>query len=88
MYSMRYGTVPVVRATGGLVDTVQPFDPRTGDGTGFMFRDYTSSAMLWALETALAVFKNPARWRALQLAGMRQDFSWDAAAAVYVQEYR
>ena len=88
MYSMRYGTVPVVRATGGLVDTVQPFEPRTGAGTGFMFRDYTSSAMLSALETALAVFASPARWRVLQQAGMHQDFSWDAAAAVYVQRYR
>ena len=88
MYSMRYGTIPVVRATGGLADTVQPFDPETGTGTGFTFRDYRSSAMLAALETALAVYESPARWRALQRAGMRQDFSWDASAAAYVQVYR
>jgi starch synthase len=88
MYSMRYGTVPVVRATGGLIDTVRPFDPETGGGTGFMFHEYTASAMLSALEMALAVFAIPDRWRALQMAGMRQDFSWDAAAAAYVQEYR
>jgi len=88
MYSMRYGTVPVVRATGGLVDTVRPFDPETGDGTGFSFEEYSASAMLAALNTALAVFGTPARWRTLQRAGMRQDFSWDAAAAAYVKEYR
>ena len=88
MYSMRYGTVPVVRATGGLADTVRPFDPETGTGTGFTFHDYRSSAMLAALETALAVYASPARWRALQRAGMRQDFSWDVSAAAYVQEYR
>ena len=88
MYSMRYGTVPVVRVTGGLEDTVQPFDVETGAGTGFTFHEYTSSAMLAALDTALAVYASPARWRALQQAGMRQDFSWDASAAAYVQEYR
>ena len=88
MYSMRYGTVPVVRATGGLDDTVRPFDPETGAGTGFTFHEYRSSAMLAALETALAVYASPARWRALQRVGMRQDFSWDASAAAYVQEYR
>ena len=88
MYSMRYGTVPVVRATGGLADTVRPFDPDTGVGTGFVFHEYRSSAMLVALEAALAIYARPARWRALQQAGMRQDFSWDASAAAYVHEYR
>jgi len=88
MYSMRYGTVPVVRATGGLDDTVQPFDPETGAGTGFTFHEYRSSAMLGALDAALAVYAQPARWRTLQQAGMRQDFSWDASAAAYVREYR
>ncbi|HIN10358.1 MAG TPA: glycosyltransferase, partial [Acidobacteria bacterium] len=88
MYSMRYGTVPVVRATGGLDDTVRPFDPDTGAGTGFTFHEYRSSAMLVALEAALALYARPARWRALQQAGMRQDFSWDASAAAYVHEYR
>ena len=88
MYSMRCGTVPVVRATGGLHDSVQPYDPETGAGTGFTFHDYSASAMLTALDTALAVYTSPARWRGLQQAGMRQDFSWDASAAAYVQEYR
>ena len=88
MYSMRYGTVPVVRATGGLDDTVRPFDPDTGAGTGFTFHEYRSSAMLVALEAALALYARPARWQTLQQAGMRQDFSWDASAAAYVHEYR
>jgi len=88
MYSMRYGTVPVVRATGGLDDTVRPFDPGTGGGDGFTFREYTASAMVSALERALEVFASPVRWRRLQLAGMARDFSWDASAAAYVQEYQ
>ena len=88
MYSMRYGTVPVVRAIGGLDDTVQGYDPDTGDGTGFTFHEYTASAMLAAIEAALAVYATPVRWRALQRAGMRQDFSWNVSAAAYVQEYR
>ena len=88
MYSMRYGTVPVVRATGGLDDTVRAFDTETGGGTGFTFHEYRSSAMLDALEAALATYARPTRWRAVQLAGMRQDFSWDASAAAYVHEYR
>lgn len=88
MYSMRYGTVPIVRATGGLDDTVEAYDPATGQGTGFKFSAYSRAALLDALRTALAVFARPAAWRRLQLAGMAKDFSWDGPAAAYVQEYR
>ena len=88
MYSMRYGTVPVVRATGGLADTVREFAPETGDATGFVFRDYSASAMLAALERALTAFRSPVQWRAVQRAGMRQDFSWNVPAAEYVRVYR
>ena len=88
MYSMRYGTVPVVRATGGLEDTVRACDPETDSGTGFIFHEYRTSAMLAAVEAALAIYERPARWRMVQEAGMRQDFSWNASAAAYVQEYR
>ncbi len=88
MYSMRYGTVPVVRATGGLVDTVRHVDAATGDGTGFLFEPYTASAMLTALRSALAAFLDRARWAAIQHEGMRQDFSWTVSAETYVQEYR
>ena len=87
MYSLRYGTVPIVRATGGLEDTVEDFDEATGRGTGFKFRDYTSDAMLHAIERALAVYRRPTRWQALRVAGMRKDYSWDASALEYVKLY-
>jgi starch synthase len=87
MYSMRYGTVPVVRATGGLDDTVTDYNPQAGTGTGFKFRDYTAAALLEALERARATFGKPSIWRQLQLAGMRQDFSWDRSAREYVKLY-
>ena len=87
MYSMRYGTIPVVRATGGLEDTVVPFDPVSGTGTGFAFRDYSVPAMLAAVRDALGVYATPARWRVLQTSGMGCDFSWGASAAAYVQVY-
>jgi starch synthase len=87
MYSLRYGTVPVVRATGGLDDTVQDVDEATGDGTGFKFRAHTSEAMMEALHRALAWYARPAAWRRIQLAGMAQDNSWEASAREYVDVY-
>ena len=87
MYSMRYGTVPVVRATGGLEDTVTDYNEKTGTGTGFKFKEYTAPALLGALERARIAFANPSLWKKLQLAGMRQDFSWDRSAREYVKLY-
>jgi starch synthase len=87
MYSLRYGTVPVVRAVGGLADTVRDYSPRRPSATGFVFHEYTGNALLAALERALEAFKNKRRWRALQLAGMRQDHSWDRSAREYVKIY-
>jgi starch synthase len=87
MYSMRYGTVPVVRATGGLEDTVTDYNETTGSGTGFKFRDYTATALLAGMDRARTVFGNPVVWKQLQLAGMRQDFSWDRSAREYVKLY-
>lgn len=87
MYSLRYGTVPVVRATGGLYDTVSSFDARTGHGTGFTFDEYSPQALLDTLRWALEVFGDRAVWRRIQLAGMKQDFSWDASARQYVKVY-
>ncbi|MCX6552083.1 MAG: glycosyltransferase, partial [Acidobacteria bacterium] len=87
MYSLRYGTVPVVRATGGLDDTVQHVDAATGEGTGFTFQAYTAGAMLGALREALAWFGRPEAWRRIQQAGMRQDNSWEASAREYVEVY-
>jgi starch synthase len=94
MYSLRYGTVPIVRAVGGLADTVVDYDPgaprRPGQpaATGFVFTEYTPAALVHALGRALTTFRDRRRWRALQLAGMRQDFSWDRSAAEYVKIYR
>jgi starch synthase len=87
MYSMRYGTVPIVRATGGLDDTVTDYNDAAGTGTGFKFRPYTPAALLSALERAREAFGNPSVWRRLQVAGMQQDFSWDRSAREYVKLY-
>jgi starch synthase len=87
MYSLRYGTVPVVRATGGLADTVQNFDPRTGEGTGFTFEEYSPQALLGTLRWANGVFQDRKTWQRIQAAGMQQDFSWDASARRYVEVY-
>ncbi len=80
MYSMRYGTVPVVHAVGGLADTVTP-------KTGFSFHEYSPAALAGALQAALAAYTNKRAWRAVQAAGMRQDFSWDRSAKEYVKIY-
>ena len=88
MYSLRYGTVPVVRAVGGLVDTVRPYNPRNGQGNGFLFADYHPRALLETLSTALATYPNKKIWTRLQKNGMRADVSWDRSAGEYVKMYR
>jgi starch synthase len=88
MYSMRYGTVPVVRATGGLADTVTPWRPRSRTATGFVFHEYHPAALLDTLRVALGVFHDPPVWRRIQQNGMRRDFSWDRSAAEYVKVYK
>jgi len=81
MYSQRYGTPPIVRATGGLADTVE-------DGvTGFVFEEASSAALAAAARRALAAYREPAAWQALQRAGMARDFSWSAAARRYADLY-
>jgi starch synthase len=87
MYSLRYGTVPVVRETGGLADTVEEFDIGSQQGTGFLFGPYEAEAMVGALKRALAIQKQPELWRALQLNGMARDFSWRASADGYDRLY-
>ena len=90
MYSMRYGTVPVVHGVGGLADTVvdELATPKPDEGgTGFVFADYTPEALLGTVTRALARFGEPRRWAALQAAGMQQDFSWDRSAQEYVKIY-
>ena len=88
MYSMRYGTVPIVRATGGLDDTVQQFDPRTGTGTGFKFGPYEARALLEKIREALYFYARPDDWQKIQRNGMLVDNSWTAAAKKYLELYQ
>ena len=88
MYSLAYGTVPVVRATGGLADTVQDYHATGGLGNGFSFYDYQGHALHDALARAINVFHDRDAWRALQRRGMQQDFSWDRSAGHYLALYR
>jgi starch synthase len=88
IYSLKYGTVPVVRATGGLDDTIEAFDPGTGQGTGFKFQAYDGSALLAAFHQALSIFRNePVVWRRIQRNGMARDFSWNVSAIEYGKLY-
>src|SRR5579883_1290786 len=88
MYSLRYGTVPIVRRTGGLADSVQHFDPATGTGTGCVFNDYDVPAVRWAVETALGWYASLPSWRRLMHNGMSQDFSWGRQIGEYERLFR
>ena len=87
MYSLKYGTVPIVRRTGGLGDSVQLYDPDTGSGTGIVFNDYNPQAVSWAISSAIDLYQNRAVWTRIMLNGMAQDFSWDKQGAQYVDLY-
>jgi starch synthase len=90
MYSQRYGTPPVARATGGLVDTVSDYSPGAladGRATGFLFREPTAAALLAAVRRALTVYRNRRNWRALQRNAMARDFGWKPAAREYAGIY-
>jgi starch synthase len=87
MYSLRYGTVPVVRATGGLDDTIEPWNPVTGEGTGFKFAAESGVALLNCIHEALRAFKDQPGWQKLMLNGMKKDFSWATSAREYVKVY-
>ena len=87
LYSLRYGTVPVVHATGGLVDTVGDVDDPQSERTGFTFSPCTPEALRATLDRALTLRRDARAWRALQENGMRQDFSWARSAQTYGAEY-
>jgi starch synthase len=87
IYSLKYGTVPIVRATGGLDDTIEPWDARTGRGTGFKFTDYTGEALLATIKQALLAYRDPSSWQMLMKNGMSRDFSWGASAREYGKIY-
>jgi starch synthase len=87
MYSLKYGTIPIVRAVGGLDDTVEDYDPRTGRGNGFKFREYTPAALLDAVQRSVELYKNRQAWGKLVLRAMACDFSWGASARKYAALY-
>ncbi len=88
MYSLRYGTVPIVRAVGGLDDTVRMFAPRAAKANGFKFEDASPDALVRTVRLALRVFRRPEQWRRLQARGMAEDHSWETSAREYVKVYR
>jgi starch synthase len=87
IYSLKYGTVPVVRATGGLDDTIENWNPKTGKGTGFKFTPYTGDALLSTIKTALTAFKDKESWQILMRNGMAKNYSWSISAKEYVKVY-
>ena len=87
IYSLKYGTVPIVRATGGLDDTIEPWDARSSKGTGFKFHDYTGEALLATIKQAVLAYRDPSSWQSLMRNGMSRDFSWGASAREYGKIY-
>ncbi len=85
MYSLKYGTVPVVRETGGLADSVRQVNPATGTGDGVLFRDYNADGLAWALHHSLELFANGPLWKRIMLNGMAKDFSWKQQVGLYVE---
>jgi starch synthase len=88
MYSLRYGTVPIVRETGGLADSVQQFDRQTKRGDGIVFRDYDETGLTWAIQTALELYRDRPAWRRMMQNGMRKNLSWEKEGARYVELFR
>jgi len=87
MFAMRYGTIPIVRKTGGLADTVQHFGPESSQGTGFVFEDFVASGLMWALNQALGYYNTP-HWPIIVKNAMQSDFSWNKSALDYVALYQ
>jgi len=84
LYSLKYGTVPIVRETGGLADSVEQINPATGSGTGVLFRDYNDDGLAWALHHSLELYANRPLWQRIMQNGMAMDFSWGRQAVQYV----
>lgn len=88
LYSLKYGTVPIVRSTGGLADSVALIDPDTATGTGIVFRDYNEQGLSWAIHAALDLYADQTLWRKVMANGMALDFSWDQQGDLYVELFR
>ena len=87
LFSMSYGTVPITRTTGGLVDTVQHFDAETGKGNGFQFQDYDAGGLMWAINQALLVYEDKSLWSKVVQNAINTRFSWDNSADEYIKVY-
>ena len=87
LYSLRYGTVPIVRATGGLDDTIDPWEQRTKKGTGFKFQEYSGEALLRVIHHAMQLYRDQESWQRLMRNGMSKDFSWRVSAREYLRVY-
>jgi starch synthase len=87
LYGFRYGTIPIVRAIGGLKETVIPFSPKSPNGNGFTFKDYSSQAFLISIQEAAKLYKKPRMWKNLMKAGFKEEFSWEKAAKRHVRLY-
>jgi len=85
IYALKYGTVPLVRATGGLEDTIQDYEPATGRGNGFKFKEAAPGALLEALQRAVDLYGEPPGWERIRRAGMEADYSWDRSAGKYIE---
>jgi len=88
MYALKYGTVPIVRAVGGLKDSIQEFSEKTGKGTGFKFKAPQTKFFLKSLQKALSCFHQTQTWKKLMLNGMAKDNSWEFAAKQYSRLYQ
>ncbi|MBT8079258.1 MAG: glycogen synthase GlgA [Gammaproteobacteria bacterium] len=88
MYSLKYGTVPIVRETGGLADSVQQIDPDKKSGTGILFRDYNEAGLAWAMNMALDLYDRRPLWRKIVANGMAMDYSWERQGGRYVELFR
>jgi starch synthase len=87
MYALRYGTVPVVRATGGLDDTIDPFDLKSHEGNGFKFAPYKPESFLKAIQAAVNLYADTNAWGKIMANGMKADFSWSRSAQKYLEVY-
>jgi starch synthase len=88
MYSLKYGTVPVVRATGGLEDSVEEWNAEAGTGTGFKFYGYNAQDLMAAMDRALTAFQGKDGWQKLMRNGMAKDYAWEHPAREYVEVYK
>jgi starch synthase len=89
IYSLKYGTIPIVRATGGLDDTIQPYKVKTGRGNGFKFQEYSATALFQTVAEAVTLYRqNPKAWHKLLTNAMQADFSWQKVARYYLELYR